>query len=108
MKNTTSYIYTKTLQKLFNINQSLKYLPFFYIGNKELDDYVTIANKILLKSPDENTYKVIRDPYLFHALGEKYNILKINNSINRYHLKPIQVSYTISQKVMRDPFSDVE
>jgi hypothetical protein len=102
------YIYTKTLQKLFNINQTLKYLPFFYIGNKELDDYVTIANKILLKSPDKNEYKVLQDPYLFHALGEKYNILKINNSINRYHFKPLQISYTISQKVMRDPYTECD
>lgn len=100
------YIYTKTLQKLYKINQTLIHLPVLYIGNKVLNDYVFIVNNILIKSPDKNEYKVLQDPYLFYALGEKYNILKLNNTINIYHLKLLQLSYTISKKVMRDPYTE--
>ena len=88
------YVYTN-IRKLYKINQTLKYLPVVYIGNKELVNYVDISNQIVLKHATNN-YKLITDPYMFQALNENYNILKTNGSICNIHLKPIVISYNIT------------
>ena len=79
------------LHKIYKLNQTIQFLPVLYIGNKELDNYVDISHKLLLKRGTD--YKIIKNPYLFQALHENYHTLNIKKSICINHMKPIKLSY---------------
>jgi hypothetical protein len=82
------------MRKFYGLNDTLKFLPTIYIGNKCIDEYVKDANIIVVKN--NNTYYTTNNQYLNISFKNNYNKIVMDPSIKKEHLKVIKITYRIS------------
>lgn len=86
--------YELSMRKFYGLNDTLKYLPTVYIGNKYIDEYVKDANMIVVKN--DNKYYATNNVYLNQSFKNNYNKIIADPSIKKEHLKVITITYRIS------------
>jgi len=86
--------YELSMRKFYGLNDTLKYLPAIYIGNKCIDEYVKDASMIVVKN--NNKYYATNNRYLNVSLKTNYNKIMMDPSIKKQHLKVVTVTYRIS------------
>lgn len=86
--------YELSMRKFYNLNETLKYLPTVYIGNKYIDEYVKDASMIVVKKNDK--YYAKNNPYVNESLKKNYNKIMCDPSVKKEHHKIITITYRIS------------
>ena len=86
--------YELSMRKFYGLNDSLKYLPIIYLGNKHVNDYVKDARMIVYRQ--NNKYYAANNLYSMHTMKHNYHKIMDDPTITKEHKKIVTVAHRIS------------